>query len=100
MLNGTIQQTNEVLQNQTRQAEKGMVDQGNIYAQEVKKEYQNARQVVRSDQTILKEERFDAKEKGNGTYQKREQKKKQSGNKPAEDKVVIKGQSTGFDIKI
>lgn len=95
--NAVIQQTNDVLQNQTRQVEKGMVDQGNIYTQEVKQEYQKARQVVRSDQAILKEERFDAKEKGNGSYQgdggrnrKRESK----------DGRVITKPEGGFDIKV
>lgn len=69
LLNATIQQTNDVLQNQTKQVEKGMVDQGHIMTQETRQEYQKARQVVRSDQTLMKEERFDAKEKGNGSYQ-------------------------------
>lgn len=97
LLNGTIQQTHDVLQNQTRQVEKGVVDQGNIYAQEVKQEYQKARQVVRSDQTIMKEERFDAKEKGNGSYQGDggRNRKHQS-----EDGRVITKPEGGFDIKV
>lgn len=97
LLNATIQQTNDVLQNQTRQVEKGMVDQGNIVVQETKQEYQKARQVVRSDQTFLKEERFDAKEKGNGSYQGDggRNKKKQS-----QDGRVITKPSAGFDMKI
>lgn len=95
--NAVIQQTNDVLQNQTRQVEKGMVDQGNIYTQEVKQEYQKARQVVRSDQAILKEERFDAKEKGNGSYQGdggRNRKRK------SKDGRVITKPEGGFDIKV
>ncbi len=97
LLNATIQQTNDVLQNQTRQVEKGMVDQGNIVAQETKQEYQKARQVVRSDQTFLKEERFDAKEKGNGSYQGDggRNRKKQS-----QDGRVITKPEGGFDMKI
>lgn len=97
LLNASIQQTDNVLQNQTRQVEKGMVDQGNIFAQEVKQEYQKARQVVRSDQTIMKEERFDAKEKGNGSYQGDggRNRKRQS-----EDGRVITKPEGGFDIKI
>lgn len=97
LLNATIQQTNDVLQNQTRQVEKGMVDQGNIVVQETKQEYQKARQVVRSDQTFLKEERFDAKEKGNGSYQGDggRNRKKQS-----QDGRVITKPEGGFDMKI
>ena len=97
LLNATIQQTNDVLQNQTRQVEKGMVDQGNIVVQETKQEYQKARQVVRSDQTLMKEERFDAKEKGNGSYQGDggRNRKRQS-----QDGRVIKKPEGGFDMKI
>lgn len=97
LLNATIQQTNDVLQNQTRQIEKGMLDQGNIVTQETKQEYQKARQVVRSEQSFMKEERFDAKEKGNGSYQGDggRNRKKQS-----QDGRVITKPEGGFDIKI
>lgn len=37
LLNGSIQQTDNVLHNQTKQVEKGMVDQGNIQVQQEKK---------------------------------------------------------------
>lgn len=95
--NAVIQQTHDVLQNQTKQVEKGMVDQGNIYNQEVKQEQQKAHQVVRSDEAIFKEERFDAKEKGNGSYQGDggRNRKRQS-----EDGRVITKPEGGFDIKI
>lgn len=97
LLNATIQQTNDVLQNQTRQIEKGMLDQGNIVTQETKQEYQKARQVVRSEQSFMKEERFDAKEKGNGSYQGDggRNRKKQS-----QDGRVITKPEGGFDMKI
>ena len=97
LLNATIQQTNDVLQNQTRQMEKGMLDQGNIVTQEIKQEYQKARQVVRSEQSFMKEERFDAKEKGNGSYQGDggRNRKKQS-----QDGRVITKPEGGFDMKI
>lgn len=97
LLNGTIQQTHDVLQNQTKETHKGMVDQGNIYVQEHKKEYQKASQVVHSDDTRFREERFDAKEKGNGSYQgdgggkrKHQDEKKGTHNKS----------EGGFDVKI
>ena len=32
ILNGTIQQTQDVLQNQTKETHKAMLDQGNIFA--------------------------------------------------------------------
>ena len=63
LLNGSIQQTDNVLQNQIKQVEKGMVDQSNIQVQKEKKEELKARQVVHSDETLFKEGRFDAKGK-------------------------------------
>ena len=97
LLNGTIQQTHDVLQNQTREVQKGAVDQGHIVAQEVKQEYQRARQVVHSDDTRFQERRFDAKEKGNGSYQGDGGKHKKHQD---EDGIVIKKPEGGFDIKI
>lgn len=97
LLNGSIQQTDNVLHNQVKQVEKGMVDQGNIQVQEEKKEQQRAKQVVHSDEALFKEERFDAKEKGHNGYSgdggKRGKKLKSDG------KVVTKSEG-GFDIKI
>lgn len=97
VLNGTIQQTHDVLQNQTRETQKGMVDQGNIYVQEQKKEQQKARQVVHSDDTRFREERFDAKEKGKGSYQGDGGKHRKQ---QQEDGKVITKPEGGFDIKV
>lgn len=97
ILNGTIQQTQDVLQNQTKETQKAMVDQGNIFAQEVKQEHQKAKQVVHSENSQLKEERFDAREKSKGSYQGdggRHRKSRQ------EDGCVVIKPEGGFDIKI
>ena len=97
LLNGSIQQTDNVLHNQMKQVEKGMVDQGNIQVQAEKKEQQQARQVVHADEALFKEERFDAKEKGHNGYSgdggKHRKKLKGDG------RVVAKFEG-GFDIKI
>ena len=89
ILNGTIQQTQDVLQNQTKETHKAMLDQGNIFAQEVKQEHQKAKQ--------FKEERFDAKEKSKGSYQGNGGRRRNS--KQADGRVVVKPEG-GFDIKI
>jgi hypothetical protein len=68
LLNGSIQQTDNVLHSQLRQAEKGVVDQGNIQVQTTKKEQQLAKRVVNTKETALKEGRHDAKEKGHNEY--------------------------------
>lgn len=97
LLNGSIQQTDHVLHNQLKETEKGMVDQGNIQVQVEKKEQQNAKQVVHADETLLKDGRFDAKDKGNNEYAgdggKNRRKFKGDG------RVVAKPEG-GFDMKI
>ena len=97
LLNGTIQQTDNILHNQLKQVEKGVVDQGNIHIQEVKKEEQQAKQVVRSENSRLMEERFDAKEKGHNSYEGDGGKKRKA--PKGDGRVVIKSES-GFDMKI
>ena len=97
MLNVSIQQTDNVLHNQVKQVEKGMVDQGNIQIQKEKKEELNARQVVHSDETIFKEDRFDAKEKGKNSYAVDGGKKRKSTKQ--DGKIVMKTEG-GFDMKI
>ena len=97
LLNGSIQQTDNILHNQVKQVEKGVVDQGNIQVQVEKKEQQMAKQVVHADETLFKEERFDAKEKGHNGYSgdggKRRKKIKGDG------RVAAKSEG-GFDMKI
>jgi hypothetical protein len=97
MLNGSIQQTDNVLHNQLKQVEKGMVDQGNIQVQTTKKEQEVARRVVNTEETILKEERHDAKEKGHNEYH------GDGGlhrRKAKEDGKVVRKSEGGFDMKI
>ena len=97
LLNGSIQQTDNILQNQTRMMEKGVVDQGNIHVQEVKKEQEKARTVIQSEESKLMEERFDAKEKGhNGYYGDGGRRRKGA---KSDGKVVNKSEG-GFDMKI
>jgi hypothetical protein len=97
LLNGSIQQTDNVLHNQLKQVEKGMVDQGNIQVQTTKKEQEVARKVVNTEETILKEERHDAKEKGHNEYHGDGgiNRKRSKG-----DGKVVKKSEGGFDMKI
>lgn len=97
LLNGTIQQTHEVLQNQTKETHKSSLDQGNIYVQEQKQDQRKASQVMDSNKSRFQEERYDAKEKGHGSYQGDGGKKRHQDQK--NDKIVEK-QSSGFDMKV
>lgn len=96
LLNATIQQTNQVLQNQNKETHKPMLDQGNIYVQEHKKEERLAREVVTFDKSEFFQERYDAKDKGHGHYQGDGGKKK----KPLQEEKKDSKPHTGFDIKI
>lgn len=97
MLNGSIQQTDNVLNDQTRQAERGVVDQGNIQIEKDKKEETQAHQVMEADETVFKDERFDAKEKGKNSYSGDGGRNRRRKND--EGRVVTKPEG-GFDIKI
>ncbi|MCD8039001.1 MAG: hypothetical protein LUE96_07950 [Lachnospiraceae bacterium] len=97
LLNGSIQQTDNVLHDQVRQAEKGVVDQGNIQVEHQKKEDVQARQVMTADETLMKEERFDAKEKGKNGYSGDGGRKRREGKK---DGRVVSKPTGGFDMKV
>ena len=97
LLNGSIQQTDNVLHNQLKQAEKGRVDQGNIQVQEEKKQQLQAKQVAHADEAVFKEERFDAKEKGHNGYSGDGGKKRK---KLKGDGRVVAKSGGGFDMKI
>ena len=98
--NGMIQRANDVSTIKQNEDAKPGLQQHNIQSQQVKQEHALTHTVLRPNQKENERKRYDAKEKGNGAYQKREQKKKQSDKETSEDKVVIKGQTRGFDIKI
>ena len=60
---------------------------------------QNLHQVVHAREKENAGYRYDAKEKGNGHYEKEERKKKDKKQQKA-DNVYLKGQTSGFDIKV
>ena len=95
-----IQRANDVSTIKQNEDARPGLDQHNIQANQVKQEHALTHNVTRANQKENERKRYDAKEKGNGSYQKREQNKKKSDNKGSEDKVVIKGQNSRFDIKI
>lgn len=97
LLHGTIQQTDNVLHNQVKQVEKGMVDQGNIQIKREKKEEHDAKQVVRYEDSTFKEERFDAKDKGKNTYSGDGGKNRKASVK---DGKIVSKVTGGFDMKI
>ena len=98
--NGMIQRTGEVSTIKHNEDARPSLEQHNIQTQQVKQEHELTHKVAQAKQKENERKRYDAKEKGNGAYQKREQKKKKPDGSSSDDKVVIKGQRSGFDIKI
>ncbi len=100
-LNGMLQRTNDFSTIKQNEDNRPMTEQQVIQSQQVKQEQALARKVVNANQKENEAYRYDAKEKGNGSYG--EQKKKKQNPKDSDkagDKVLNKGQMSHFDIKI
>ncbi len=78
---------------------KGVVDQGNFQSQFKKEIDDRLNQVHHTDEAQNGESKFDAKEKGHGSYEGDGGKNRKKGSSMPEGRVVPKGQG-GFDIKI
>ncbi len=76
---------------------KGMVDQTNFQNQFTQTVESKVRTVHQGDQAENRGKRFDAKDKGNGSYAGDGGRRRKKGEK--DDRPVFKGQG-GFDIKI
>ena len=96
--NGMIQRTQDVSTLKQNEDNRPVVEQQTIFSQEMKKVEQNLHQVVHAQEKENAGYRYDAKEKGNGHYEKEERKKKDKQQKA--DNVYLKGQTSGFDIKV
>lgn len=75
------------------------VDQTNIQRQFDQNVDNRLRQVNQSDQAENQQKRFDAKEKGGGTYSGDGGRRRKKEEKEEDGKVVLKGRG-GFDMKI
>lgn len=100
-LHAMIGRTNDVGIIRQNEENKLVVEQQNIQTQQVKQEHDLTHKVARPEEKENEGYRYDAKEKGNGSYQGQEHKKKKS-QQASEDegKVILKGQPGRFDIKI
>ena len=75
---------------------KGVLLQNQIDEDKKQRIEHNTKQVVKKDDASWQQKKFDAKEKGNGSYQGDGGKNRQ---KESDGKVIAKGRP-GFDIKI
>ena len=100
-LNAMIGRTNDVGIIKQNEDNKLLVNQQNIQTQQVKQEQELTHKVAKPQEKDNEGYRYDAKEKGNGSYQGQQQKKKKNQQtSDVEGKVILKSQKERFDIKI
>jgi len=96
-----IQRTNDIGIIKQNEDNKPMMEQHSIQTQQTKQEHALTHKVAKTEEKDNENYRYDAKEKGNGSYQEQEKKKKKQQQDTNESgKVILKGQTSRFDIKI
>ncbi len=98
MISGMIQRTDDIGYIKHQQDAKPAIQQQNVQTQMVKKEDNLRHQVMDTEHNNKSDTHADAREEGKGTYflRKKHKEKKEE----TEDRVVQKGQTSRFDIKI
>ena len=99
VLQGQVTRAQDFTTIKQNEDNKGMVDQSNFQKQFDRTVDERLRQVNQGDRTENEGKRFDAKEKGDGSYHGDGGKNRKRDDKEADGKVLIKGRG-GFDIKI
>lgn len=103
-LHAMIQRTNDVGTIKHQEDTKPAVEQHGIQSQQSKLEHDLTHKVAQTKEKDNENFRYDAKEKGNGSYQGSRKKKKQDPKEKREvnenGRVILKGQADRFDIKI
>lgn len=100
---GVMQRTQDISQIKQNQDMKPQVDQSHYQMQVQKNVESHSKQVNHSDNANKKEEKYDAKEKGNGAfYENPQQRRKKKDEDEEEEGVVILKQANrgSFDMKI
>ncbi|MBQ2744186.1 MAG: hypothetical protein IJF37_01015 [Lachnospiraceae bacterium] len=99
VIQGTVQNSQNMTAVKHGEDAKPMVDQANIAVSNQKEVQLKSVNVIRKDDVDMGKEKFDAKEKGKNEYYSVKVKKKRKANDSEEGTVAIK--STGsFDVKI
>ena len=101
VLQGTVQNSQNVTGMKHAENIKPAVEQANIAATTQKEIQHKSENVIRKENINKEQQKFDAKEKGSNEYVSVKVKKKVKtiANDVVDEKVIVKSQS-GFDIKI
>ncbi len=99
VLQGTVQNSQNMTSVKHGEDAKPMVQQANIAVSTQKEVQQKSENVIRKDDVDKGNEKFDAKEKGKNEYYSVKVKKKKNDVSDDEGKVVVKNKGS-FDVKI
>lgn len=100
VIQGTVQNSQNMTSLKHAENAKPAVDQANIAATTQKEVQHKAENVIRKENVNKEQQKFDAKEKGSNEYVSVKVKKKvKEEEAQGEEKVLVKSQG-GFDIKI
>ena len=100
ILNGAMTRVQDYAQMKQSEDTKGIVDQNNFQTQFNREIDNKLNQVHESDDTQNGEAKYDAKEKGNGSYEGDGGKRRGKQEEKDKDGKVIPKQYANFDIKI
>ena len=99
VIQGTVQNSQNMTSIKHAENTKPAVEQANIAATTQKEVQQKSENVIRKENISKEQQKFDAKEKGSNEYVSVKVKKKVKEEAQAEEKVLVKSQG-GFDIII
>lgn len=97
-MTGIVTRSQDISLFKQNEDNKPMIDQSNILNNVQKKVQDQNQQVNQADNAEYHEYRYDAKEKGNGSYQ--DNKNKNKKDKKKTDGIVTEKKTGGFDIRI
>lgn len=98
-MNGMVTRSQDISTLKQNEDNKAMIHQGNIANTMVKKNQEKSEQVNVAEKTENNEYRYDAKEKGSGSYQSNNGRQKKKDDKESDGKVIMK-QTGGFDMRV
>lgn len=97
-LNGTISRVQDVATLKNNEDNKHAINQANLNQHSQKEIAHHQKKVTNAEDGVYYQRKYDAKEKGNGSYFSNQQKKKNK--KKLENKGNVKEKSHGFDVSI
>lgn len=99
-LNGALQRVQDIATIKQNQDNKAVINQSAFQDTFSKEIEEHSTKVNDPNETTREQRKFDAKDKGDNEYSGDGGKKKKQNAESKKDRMIVKGQSRGFDIKI